>query len=114
MAETKRGGGICESVCPVSATVHGEMHLLRAAHPLGRDRRAAGAPQFTLVRGHIAAALAFAIAKASLIVLFFMHARYSGPITRLVMVVAIVWLAILVLGTMDDFLTRGWLGVPGH
>ena len=63
---------------------------------------------------HIGVSVLIAVAKASLVALFFMHARYSGPLTRLVIVVAIVWLAILILGTMDDYLTRSWLSTAGH
>lgn len=64
---------------------------------------------------HVVAALVFALAKAVLVVLFFMHVRYSAPQTRLVIVIAILWLGILMFGTMQDYLTRSWLGVPpGH
>jgi cytochrome c oxidase subunit 4 len=64
---------------------------------------------------HLVASLVFAIAKATLVVLFFMHARYSGPVTKLVIVVALLWLGILIAGTIDDYLTRAWLYVPpGH
>lgn len=58
-------------------------------------------------------ALAIATIKAILIVLFFMHARYSTGITRIVIFAGLVWLTILIAGTMDDFITRGWLGIPG-
>src|SRR5262245_598610 len=58
-------------------------------------------------------ALGIAGVKATLIVLYFMHARYSASLTRLALVVAILWLGLLMVGTMDDFLTRGWLAVPG-
>ena len=42
-----------------------------------------------------------------------MHLRWSQPITRLVGAAALLWLAILMVGTLDDILTRGWLPVPG-
>jgi cytochrome c oxidase subunit 4 len=57
--------------------------------------------------------LGIAALKALLIALFFMHLRMSGGLTRLVGVAALLWLAILIAGTLDDLLTRGWLGVPG-
>ncbi len=63
---------------------------------------------------HLPIALAIAAVKAAFVILFFMHARYSKPVTRVVMMIAILWLAILLFGTMQDYLTRGWLGVPGH
>jgi cytochrome c oxidase subunit 4 len=60
-----------------------------------------------------AIALAIAAAKATLIILFFMHARFSSGLTRLVIAAGLLWLGILIVGTMDDMLTRGWLPVPG-
>jgi caa(3)-type oxidase subunit IV len=59
-------------------------------------------------------ALAFAAVKASLIVFFFMNIRHSGPMMKIVIIVALFWFAILMAGTLNDYLTRTWLGVPGH
>ncbi len=58
-------------------------------------------------------ALAIAVMKAFLIILFFMHARYSTGIMRVVIGAGLLWLGILIVGTMDDLITRGWLGIPG-
>ena len=58
-------------------------------------------------------ALAIAATKAVLIIMFFMHARYSTGITRVVIGAGLLWLGILIIGTMEDFITRGWLGIPG-
>lgn len=58
-------------------------------------------------------AMAIALAKAALVVWFFMHVRHSSPLTRLVVVGALLWLVFLVALTMQDYLTRGLLGVPG-
>src|ERR671933_172870 len=58
-------------------------------------------------------ALGIAAAKAILISLYFMHLKYSFPQQRLTIAAALLWLAILIAGTMDDILTRGWLPVPG-
>ena len=58
-------------------------------------------------------ALGIAACKAILILLFFMHARYSTGIMRVVIVGGLFWLGILIVGTMDDVITRGWLGIPG-
>jgi cytochrome c oxidase subunit 4 len=60
-----------------------------------------------------AVALAIAAAKAALIALFFMELKFASGLHRLVGAAAILWLAILLLGTLDDVLTRGWLPVPG-
>jgi cytochrome c oxidase subunit 4 len=57
--------------------------------------------------------LGIAALKVLLIGLFFMHLRVSSGLTRLVAIAALAWLAILLAGTLDDLLTRAWLGVPG-
>jgi cytochrome c oxidase subunit IV len=53
-------------------------------------------------------ALAIAVFKASLVVLFFMHAKYSPRLTRVVIFGGIFWLAILLLITFSDFASRSW------
>ncbi|MBV9354775.1 MAG: hypothetical protein JO023_04540 [Chloroflexi bacterium] len=45
--------------------------------------------------------------------LVFMRLRAGQPQARLVGVAALLWLSILIVGTLDDVLTRGWLPVPG-
>ena len=57
-------------------------------------------------RFNIVIALAIATAKATLVVLFFMHARYGERRTRLVIVCAIFWLAIMLALTLSDYQTR--------
>ena len=54
-------------------------------------------------------ALGIAVSKASLVVLFFMHVRYSTPFTKLVVISGFVWLVFLIALTLADFLTRGWI-----
>ena len=54
--------------------------------------------------------LTIAVLKAILVVLFFMHVKYS---TRMIPVVAAggaFFLVILLAITMSDYLSRGWLG----
>jgi cytochrome c oxidase subunit 4 len=48
-------------------------------------------------------ALAIAVAKATLVVLFFMHVRYSPRLTRLVVAGAFLWLILLIVGTLSDY-----------
>jgi cytochrome c oxidase subunit IV len=62
---------------------------------------------------NIIVALGIAVTKMLLVVLFFMHVRYSTKLTRLVLIGGMLWLAILLLMAFSDFATRGWLGVPG-
>ena len=64
-----------------------------------------------LGRFNIVVALAIATVKATLVVLFFMHARYSPRRTQLVIISGIVWLAILLALTLTDYLTRTWLPI---
>jgi caa(3)-type oxidase subunit IV len=57
--------------------------------------------------------LAIAALEVVIMALVFMHLRWSSATTRLVAVAALLWMVILLAGTMDDILTRGWLSVPG-
>jgi cytochrome c oxidase subunit IV len=59
-------------------------------------------------------ALAIAVCKMLLVALFFMHVRHSSALTKLVLTGALLWLGILILFTLADFHTRGWIGVPGR
>jgi cytochrome c oxidase subunit 4 len=53
-------------------------------------------------------ALGIAVVKASLVVLFFMHLKYSPLLNRTVLLGGLFWLAILIGLTLTDFATRGW------
>jgi cytochrome c oxidase subunit IV len=55
---------------------------------------------------NIVIALGIATIKATLVVLYFMHARYSSKRTKLVIVCAIFWLAIMLSLTLSDYQTR--------
>jgi len=55
------------------------------------------------------AALAIAIFKATLVVLFFMHARSSSRLTWIVVIAGIFWFLILMTLTATDYLTRNWV-----
>ena len=55
--------------------------------------------------------LTIACIKALLVILFFMHVRWSTRLTWLVVASGFFWLLILFGITMSDYLTRGW--VPG-
>lgn len=62
---------------------------------------------------HLPVALAIAAAKAVLIGLFFMHLYYRHRLTWVVSLASLFWLGILLVLTLSDFLSRGWLDVPG-
>lgn len=55
-------------------------------------------------------AMAVAFSKAALIVLFFMHVRYSSKLTKVVSTIGIFILSILFLLTFSDYLTRAISG----
>src|SRR5215467_2934950 len=62
----------------------------------------------------VVVALVIAACKMLAVALFFMHVRHSSQLTRLVLLAALLWLAIMIFFTLTDFATRGWLGVPGR
>lgn len=64
-----------------------------------------GAPLSVIV------ALTIAITKALLVVLFFMHVRYSSWLTWVFVGAGIAWLGHLLILTMSDYLTRAT--IPG-
>lgn len=57
-------------------------------------------------------ALAIAFAKMLLVVLFFMHVKYSGGMVRVVIGAGILWLALLISMAMTDVKTRSWTPDP--
>jgi cytochrome c oxidase subunit 4 len=62
----------------------------------------------------VVVALAIAVCKMLLVALYFMHVRHSTKLTKLVVLGGLLWLVILLMLTLSDFTTRGWLGVPGR
>jgi cytochrome c oxidase subunit IV len=65
-------------------------------------------------RWNIIVALAVAVTKAVLVVLFFMHVRYSTRLTKIVVIAGFFWLALLIVLTLADYFTRsGTSGVGG-
>ena len=59
-------------------------------------------------------ALGIAMFKASLVVWYFMGVRWNTPLTKVVVVAGLFWLLIMFGLTMNDYLTRPWIGVPGR
>jgi cytochrome c oxidase subunit 4 len=57
---------------------------------------------------NIVLAIGIAVSKALLVMLFFMHLRYSSHLTWIIAAAGIIWLGHLILFTMSDYLTRGW------
>ena len=68
---------------------------------------------FDLKQLNVIIALGIAIIKASLVVLFFMHVRWSSMLTKVFVVAGIFWLVIMVSLTLSDYLTRpSWSPLP--
>jgi cytochrome c oxidase subunit 4 len=62
---------------------------------------------------NIVIALSIATIKAALVVLYFMHARYSPKRTQLVIICSVFWLAIMLALTLSDYDTRPHEMQPG-
>ena len=54
-------------------------------------------------------ALTIATAKATLVVLYFMHVRCSSRLIWVIVASALFWMAILFAFTFSDYFTRNWL-----
>jgi cytochrome c oxidase subunit 4 len=53
-------------------------------------------------------AMSISVAKGALIVLFFMHLRYSKPIMWVFFAAGFFWLGIMFVLGMSDYMSRGW------
>jgi cytochrome c oxidase subunit IV len=53
-------------------------------------------------------ALTIATIKATFVVLYFMHVRYSSRLIWVIMAAALFWMAILFAFTLGDYNTRKW------
>ena len=59
------------------------------------------------------AALGIAAVKATLVILYFMHARWSEGLIRIIIATSLLFLVILLAVTMSDYATREMLPFPG-
>jgi cytochrome c oxidase subunit IV len=58
-------------------------------------------------------ALTIAVTKALLVLIFFMHLRYSTRLTVLTALAGFFWLGILLVLTLNDYFTRGSVPILG-
>jgi cytochrome c oxidase subunit 4 len=65
------------------------------------------ASRFDFGAGNTIVAVGIAVLKATLVVLFFMHVKYSSRLVQLMLAAAFLWLALLISGTLSDYVTRG-------
>lgn len=54
-------------------------------------------------------ALAIAVIKATLVILFFMHIYYSSKLTKITVVAGFFWLGIMITLSLSDYVTRSWV-----
>jgi cytochrome c oxidase subunit 4 len=54
-------------------------------------------------------AILIAAAKALLVILFFMHVKYSSRLTWMFVAAGFIWFIIQVVITMTDYVSRTWL-----
>lgn len=62
---------------------------------------------------NFALTMLIAVAKAVMILLIFMHVRYSDRLTWVFSGAAFLWLGILIALSLNDYFTRGLLNIPG-
>ncbi|HKR61934.1 MAG TPA: cytochrome C oxidase subunit IV family protein [Pyrinomonadaceae bacterium] len=60
---------------------------------------------------NVVIALTIAVIKATLVVLYFMHVRYSSRLIWVIFASALFWMGILFALTFSDYWTRGWFQV---
>ncbi len=59
---------------------------------------------------NVAVAMLISVAKAALILLFFMEVRYSPPLVWLFATAGFVWLVLMLVIMLSDYYTRNWIG----
>ncbi|HQR67358.1 MAG TPA: cytochrome C oxidase subunit IV family protein [Thermoanaerobaculia bacterium] len=69
-----------------------------------------GVAYVDLGAGSTAVALAIAIAKASLVVWFFMNVRFNSRLIPVVILGGLFFVAVLFVETFADYASRGWFG----
>jgi cytochrome c oxidase subunit 4 len=68
-----------------------------------------GMAQLNLGPFNIVIALLIAFAKMMLVILYFMHVKFSSKLTRVFVGAGFLWLFILIFIGMSDYLSRGWM-----
>lgn len=58
-------------------------------------------------------AMSIATVKAVLIMMYFMHVKFSKPLVWIFATAAFFWLAILLVFSLNDYISRGWIEVLG-
>ena len=64
---------------------------------------------YDLGRLNAVVAMTIAVFKATLVILYFMHLRYSSKLTQVAVGAGVSWLIMMIALTLSDYLTRKWL-----
>ncbi len=72
------------------------------------------AAQFEMGFLNVPIALAIATAKAVVIMMYFMHLKFSSKLVWIFATVAFVFVGIMFALTLSDYFTRDWLVNPSH
>ena len=73
-----------------------------------------GAASLDLGPANTFVALAIAVVKSTLVILYFMHVKGNTKLVPVVILSGVFFLLLLFLLLAADYGTRGWLGVPGR
>ena len=82
--------------------------LFTAGALLGLLALTIGAAYVNLGPFNTIAAMTISVAKAALIVVFFMEIRERSPVIWIALATGLFWLGIMFALSMSDFMTRGW------
>lgn len=70
------------------------------------------AAYFDLGSLNLPIAMVIAVVKAGAVMQYFMHLKWSSKLVRLFAFIAFAFLAVLFLFSLNDYIGRGWLGMP--
>jgi cytochrome c oxidase subunit 4 len=73
-----------------------------------------GVTYVDLGQANLLVAMGIAVFKASLVILYFMHVRWSPKLVQVTVATSFLFFGILVLFTLGDYFSRGALGVAGR
>jgi cytochrome c oxidase subunit 4 len=68
-----------------------------------------GAAFVNLHNFNIVVALIIAGIKASLVIFFFMHVKFSSKLTKLWVAIGFIWLGLMLAITLTDYFSRDWM-----
>ena len=73
-----------------------------------------GVTYVDLGQANLLVAMGIAVFKASLVILYFMHVRWSPKLVQVTVATGFLFFGILAAFTLGDYFTRGLLGVAGR